>query len=38
MSMYMTMRRMSQDPDIAQHQLSHGVVRRVLRFARPYRS
>ncbi len=32
------MRRMSQDPDIAQHQLSHGVVRRVLRFAKPYRS
>ena len=38
MSMYMMMRRMSQDPDIAQHQLSHGVIRRVLRFARPYRS
>ena len=37
MSMYMTMRRMSQDPDIAQHQLSRGVVRRVLRFAKPYR-
>ena len=37
MSMYMTMRRMSQDPDIAQHQLSQGVVRRVLRFAKPYR-
>jgi ATP-binding cassette, subfamily B, bacterial len=32
------MRRMSQDPDIAQHQLSPGVVRRVLRFAKPYRS
>jgi len=31
------MRRMSQDPDIAQHQLSRGVVRRVLRFAKPYR-
>jgi ATP-binding cassette, subfamily B, bacterial len=37
MSMYMMMRRMSQDPDIAQHQLSQGVVRRVLRFAMPYR-
>jgi ATP-binding cassette, subfamily B, bacterial len=37
MSMYMMMRRMSQDPDIAQHQLSEGVVRRVLRFAKPYR-
>jgi ATP-binding cassette, subfamily B, bacterial len=31
------MRRMSQDPDIAQHQLSPGVVWRVLRFAKPYR-
>ena len=31
------MRRMSQDPEIAQHQLSPGVVRRVLRFAKPYR-
>ena len=30
-------RRMSQDPEIAQHQLSPGVVWRVLRFARPYR-
>ncbi|HEX6757513.1 MAG TPA: ABC transporter ATP-binding protein [Propionibacteriaceae bacterium] len=28
---------MSQDPDIAQHQLSPGVVWRVLRFAKPYR-
>ena len=37
MSMYMMMRRMSQDPDIAHHQLSQGVVRRVLRFAKPYR-
>jgi ATP-binding cassette subfamily B protein len=35
--MYMMMRRMSQDPDIAQHQLSQGVVRRVLRFAKSYR-
>jgi ATP-binding cassette, subfamily B, bacterial len=35
--MYMLMRRMSQDPDIAEHQLSPGVVWRVLRFARPYR-
>ena len=31
------MRRMSQDPEIAQHQLTKGVVRRVLHFARPYR-
>jgi ATP-binding cassette subfamily B protein len=30
-------RRMSQDPEIAQHQLSPGVVWRVLRFAKPYR-
>jgi ATP-binding cassette, subfamily B, bacterial len=37
MSMYMMMRRMSQDPDIAQHHLSQGVIRRVLRFAKPYR-
>ena len=35
--MYMTMRRMSQDPEIAQHHLSRGVVWRVLRFAKPYR-
>lgn len=31
------MRRMSQDPDVAEHQLTKGVVRRILRFARPYR-
>jgi ATP-binding cassette subfamily B protein len=31
------MRRMSQDPEIAQHQLSQGVVWRVLRFAKPYK-
>jgi ATP-binding cassette subfamily B protein len=37
MSMYMTMRRMSQDPEIAKHELSRGVVWRILRFARPYR-
>jgi ATP-binding cassette subfamily B protein len=37
MSMYGMMRRMSQDPDIAQHQLSPGVVWRILRFAKPYR-
>jgi ATP-binding cassette, subfamily B, bacterial len=36
-SMYMMMRRMSQDPEVAQHQLSPGVVWRVLRFAKPYR-
>ena len=35
--MYMLMRRMSQDPDIAQHQLTAGVVWRVLKFAKPYR-
>ena len=35
--MYMLMRRMSQDPEIAQHQLSAGVVWRVLKFAKPYR-
>jgi ATP-binding cassette, subfamily B, bacterial len=37
MSNWGLMRRMSQDPDIAQHQLSPGVVWRVLRFAKPYR-
>jgi ATP-binding cassette subfamily B protein len=37
MSNWGLMRRMSQDPDIAQHQLSAGVVWRVLRFAQPYR-
>lgn len=37
MSMYMMMRRMSQDPEVAQHQLSPGIVWRVLRFAKPYR-
>jgi ATP-binding cassette subfamily B protein len=31
------MRRMSADPDIVQHQLTRGVVRRILAFARPYR-
>ena len=31
------MRRMSQDPEVAQHRLTHGVVRRIVRFARPYR-
>jgi ATP-binding cassette, subfamily B, bacterial len=35
--MYMLMRRMSQDPEVAQHQLSSGIVWRVLRFAKPYR-
>jgi ATP-binding cassette subfamily B protein len=33
----MLWRRMSQDPDVAEHQLSPGVVWRVLRFAKPYR-
>jgi ATP-binding cassette subfamily B protein len=37
MSNWGLMRRMSQDPDIAKHQLSPGVVWRVLRFAKPYR-
>jgi ATP-binding cassette, subfamily B, bacterial len=37
MSTWGLMRRMSQDPDIAEHQLSPGVVWRVLRFAKPYR-
>jgi len=37
MSMYMLWQRMSQDPDVAEHQLSPGVVWRVLRFAKPYR-
>jgi ATP-binding cassette, subfamily B, bacterial len=37
MSNWGLMRRMSQDPDIAQHQLRPGVVWRVLRFAKPYR-
>jgi len=31
------MRRMSQDPEIAQHRLRRGVGWRILRFARPYR-
>jgi len=31
------MRRMSQDPDVRQHQLTSGVVPRILRFAKPYR-
>jgi ATP-binding cassette, subfamily B, bacterial len=31
------MRRMSTDPDIVQHRLTRGVVRRILAFARPYR-
>ena len=32
------MRRMSQDPDVAEHQLTQGVLRRILRFAKPYRA
>ena len=32
------MRRMSQDPEVAQHRLTRGVVWRIVRFARPYRS
>ena len=31
------MRRMSTDPEIVQHRLTRGVVRRILAFARPYR-
>ena len=32
------MRRMSADPEIASHQLTRGVVRRILSFAGPYRT
>ena len=32
------MRRMTQDPDVADHQLTQGVLRRILRFAKPYRA
>ncbi len=32
------MRRMGQDPDVASHALSKGVLRRMLRFGRPYRA
>jgi ATP-binding cassette, subfamily B, bacterial len=32
------MRRMSTDPNVAKHELSRGVVRRILAFARPYRA
>jgi ATP-binding cassette, subfamily B, bacterial len=32
------MRRMSADPEIAQHRLNRGVFRRILAFARPYRT
>ena len=32
------MRRMTQDPDVANHQLTQGVLRRILRFAKPYRA
>ncbi len=32
------MRRMGQDPEIASHSLSKGVLRRILTFARPYRA
>ncbi len=31
------MRRMRQDPEVAQHRLTRGVGLRILRFARPYR-
>ena len=31
------MRRMAADPEVAQHQLTRGVVRRILAFAKPYR-
>src|ERR671913_764218 len=31
------MRRLGQDPEVAQHQLTKGVLPRILRFARPYR-
>ena len=32
------MRRMATDPEVAKHQLGRGVVRRILAFARPYRT
>jgi ATP-binding cassette, subfamily B, bacterial len=32
------MRRLGQDPEVAQHQLTKGVLPRILRFARPYRA
>ena len=32
------MRRLGQDPDLADHRLTKGVLRRILRFARPYRT
>src|ERR671913_1690890 len=31
------MRRLGQDPEVAQHQLTKGVLPRILRFAKPYR-
>src|SRR5215207_7563155 len=31
------MRRLGQDPELAQHQLTKGVLPRILRFAKPYR-
>ncbi len=31
------MRRMSHDPEMSAHQLTKGVLRRMLTFARPYR-
>ena len=31
------MRRMGQDPSVANHRLTKGVLWRILRFARPYR-
>ncbi len=31
------MRRMGQDPEVASHRLTKGVLRRILQFARPYR-
>ena len=34
---YGMMRRLGQDPEVAQHRLTKGVLPRILRFARPYR-
>ena len=34
---YGMMRRLGQDPEVAQHRLTKGVLPRILRFAKPYR-
>ena len=35
---YGMMRRLGQDPEVAQHRLTKGVLPRILRFAKPYRA